>query len=274
MSKYASKVVKQAVAWLGKNEADGSHKGIIDIYNSHKPRARGYKVCYTDEWCATTVSAIAIKLGYTDIIPTECSCNKMIELFKKLGSWVENENRTPKPGEIIFYDWQDNGKGDNKGRSDHVGVVEKVIGNQIVVIEGNKKERVARRYLEVNGRYIRGYGVPKYDAETSASKTTYTLKNFIRDVQSACGAKVDGIAGLETITKTITVSETKNRKHVVVMAIQQRLNALGYNCGEVDGIAGPKFTEALKAFQKANKCTADGEATARKKTWQKLLGMI
>ena len=142
MSKYASKVVSQAQAWLGLNESDGSHKKIIDIYNGHTPLARGYKVQYTDQWCATFVSAVAIKMGYTDIIPTECGCGEMVKLFQKLGAWVENENRTPNPGDILFYDWQDNGVGDNTGWPDHVGIVEKVESGKITVIEGNYSESV------------------------------------------------------------------------------------------------------------------------------------
>ena len=58
---------------------------IIDTYNSHKPLARGYAMKYTDAWCATFVSAVSIKCGLTDILPTECSCGEMIALFKKLG---------------------------------------------------------------------------------------------------------------------------------------------------------------------------------------------
>lgn len=107
----------------------------------------------------------------------------------------------------------------------------------------------------------------------SASGSGYTLKQFIKDVQKACGAAVDGIAGKETLDKTVTVSATKNRKHAVVKPIQKRLNALGYKCGTADGIAGTKFTAAVKKFQKANGCTADGEITARRKTWQKLLAI-
>ena len=87
------------------------------------------------------------------------------------GIWIENENRVPNPGDIIFYDWDDNGSGDNKGSADHVGIVEKVSGNIITVIEGNYNNCVARRNLEVNGKYIRGYGVPKYDAEAVVSKS-------------------------------------------------------------------------------------------------------
>ena len=53
------------------------------------------------------------------------------------------------------------------------------------------------------------------------------------------------------------------------------LAELGYTqVGEADGIAGAKFEAAMKAFQADNGCIADGEATAKMKTWQKLLGMI
>lgn len=178
MAKYASKVVAQAKALVGYNESDGTHKKIIDAYNSHKPLARGYAVKYNDAWCATFVSAVSIALGYTDIMPTECSCYYMVELYKKLGRWVENENRTPNPGDILFYDWEDNGKGDNKGAPDHVGIVEKVSGGKITVIEGNYKNGVNRRTLSVNGKYIRGYGVPKYDVK----KAVKSVDEFARDV--------------------------------------------------------------------------------------------
>lgn len=161
------KVVSQARGWLGKKEADGSHKEIIDVYNSHKPLARGYAVTYSDAWCAAFVSAVAIKCGVTDVLPTECSCGQMIALFRKLGEWVENDAYIPSPGDVIFYDWQDSGSGDNTGWPDHVSIVEKVSGDTITVIEGNKNSAVGRRALQVNGKYIRGYGVPKYSGSAA-----------------------------------------------------------------------------------------------------------
>jgi hypothetical protein len=170
MSTTVSKIINLAQSWIGKNEKDGSFKEIIDIYNSHKPLARGYKVKYTDEWCATTISALAIKSGATDIIPTECSCQKFIDLCKSKGIWIENENRTPNPGDIILYDWNDDGKGDDKGWADHIGIVEKVSGKTITVIEGNYNQKVARRTIQVNGKFIRGYVVPKYAAEQTEPK--------------------------------------------------------------------------------------------------------
>lgn len=189
MGRYASVIVKQAQAWIGCKEADGSHKKIIDIYNAQKPLPVGYIVKYNDAWCSTFVSAVAVKCGYTDIIPTECGCGRHIDLFKKKGIWVENDAYVPKAGDIIFYDWYDDGIGDNTDGASHVGIVEKVSGSTITVIEGNYSNSVARRTIQVNGKYIRGYGVPKYDAEpntqtnntqtnntTTQSTSSYTVK--------------------------------------------------------------------------------------------------
>lgn len=102
----------------------------------------------------------------------------------------------------------------------------------------------------------------------------YSLEKFIKEVQQAIGAKVDGIAGSETIGKTVTVSQLKNSTHPVVLPVQNRLWALGYtDVGKADGVAGPMFTAAVIAYQRDNRCWQDGELTARNKTWRKLLGM-
>lgn len=114
---------------------------------------------------------------------------------------------------------------------------------------------------------------PKNDSvnNNQVSSTTYTHTNFVKDVQKAIGAKVDGIPGNETLSKTVTVSKSKNNKHAVVRPIQKYLNSIGYSCGAVDGIAGSKFDSSIKKFQKANGCVADGEITGKKNTWKKLL---
>lgn len=107
-----------------------------------------------------------------------------------------------------------------------------------------------------------------------AEQGEYSLEQFIRDVQGATGSEVDGIAGPETIGNTPTVSRYVNREHTVVKFIQKRLLALGYaEVGKDDGVAGAKFTSAVAHFQLDNDCKADGEVTARNKTWRCLLGM-
>lgn len=167
-------MIQLAQSWVGKKESDGSFKEIINIYNSYKPLPRGYKLKYTDSWCAGTMSALAIKLGYTDIIPIEVSCGNMIQLAKNMGIWQENDAYIPSPADMILYDWQDTGVGDNTGWPDHIGLVEKVVNSTITIIEGNYKDAVDRRTIAVNGKYIRGYITPKYD---DSSNTTESAKN-------------------------------------------------------------------------------------------------
>lgn len=169
MTTTATKLVNQAKSWLGANEADGSHKKIIDCYNNHKPLAQGYLVKYSDAWCATFVSACAIKCGATDIIPTECSCPRIIELAKAKGIWIEDESKQPKKGDLILYDWDDNGVGNNKGNPEHIGIVTQVRNGSITVIEGNCDNAVKYRTIPVNGRYIRGFIRPKYQAAAKAT---------------------------------------------------------------------------------------------------------
>ena len=159
--------------WVGLKRSDRSHAPIIDTYNGRKPLPRGYKVTYSDAYCATTVSAAAIKAGLTDIMPVECSCYYLIEQAKKMGIWQENDAYVPKPADEILYDWDDGANyatTDNKGNPEHVGMVENVAGNTITVIEGNMNGGVVgRRTLKVNGRYIRGFITPNYASKASST---------------------------------------------------------------------------------------------------------
>ena len=205
--------------WLGRNEGDGSHKVIIDTYNSLLPLPFGYRMTYKDPWCAATVSAAAIEAGLTDIIFRECSCTRMIELFKQHGRWQEDDSYIPKPGDLIFYDWHDTGKGDCTGNPEHVGVVERVANGQITVIEGNYHDAVKQRSIPINARYIRGYGCPDYasladdDCPDCASRTEdgYQVRvtsDALR-IRSGPDAASDLIGYLE-YGDTVTISEETN----------------------------------------------------------------
>ena len=55
MTVTANQVLDVMRSWIGKSRSKGTHKDIIDIYNSYTPRARGYKVTYTDSYCDATV---------------------------------------------------------------------------------------------------------------------------------------------------------------------------------------------------------------------------
>lgn len=152
-------------SWVGIKAGTQGHKEIVDEYNKILPHPRGHKLTYTESWCAGTVSAAGNRANLLEIMPAECSCNNLIKLYKGIGRWVEDDTHIPKPGDLTIYDWED-GKDyastDNEGRADHVGMVEKVENGYIVVIEGNCANKVARRNLKINGRYIRGFCCPDY----------------------------------------------------------------------------------------------------------------
>ena len=63
---------------------------------------------------------------------------------------------TPAAGDIIFFDWG------NNGTIDHVGIVESVSGGTVNTIEGNSGDKVARRSYRIGSSNIYGYGVPAY----------------------------------------------------------------------------------------------------------------
>ena len=174
-------MVATAEKWLGCKESDGSFQPIIDLYNSHKPLAVGYLVQYTDQWCAAFGSAVAIECGLTNIIPTECGCQRQIALFEKLGCWEEDDAYIPLPGDYIFYATNNTAE-ENTAWSNHVGIVVGTNGNSIKVIEGNYNESVAYHIIQVDEITIRGYGLPDYasvvpeevPSETSVEDTTAT----------------------------------------------------------------------------------------------------
>lgn len=159
------KLVKTAESYLGYNEADGTHKQIIDRYNAHEPLAVGYTVQYTDSWCSTFVSTVSIDCNLTDIIPTECGCERHIGLFQELGTWHEEDGLIPLPGDLIFYDWNMEEKGECTGWSDHVGIVVGTKWPFIKVIEGNYQDSVSYRILTVDDVQIRGYAKPDYTSK-------------------------------------------------------------------------------------------------------------
>ena len=72
-------------AWVGATKGSAKHLEILEIYNTHRPLARGYAVKKTDAYCATTVSAAYIKAGIAEYTGTECGVEKYTLVAKKLG---------------------------------------------------------------------------------------------------------------------------------------------------------------------------------------------
>lgn len=156
---------KNVVDTINSLSGDMGHYKILNVYNAQDPLPRGYKLKWYDAWCAATVSAVLILNGYDAI--AECGCPQMLLKAKKLGIWVEDDSYIPVPGDIIMYDWQDSGVGNDTGEPDHVGIVTDVdrLADMITVREGNNYGDIRNRYIQINARYIRGYITPPYDDE-------------------------------------------------------------------------------------------------------------
>lgn len=246
-------VIAAARSFLGFNEADGSHRSIIDLYNSIRPLPRGYAMKYTDPWCAAFVSAVAQKCGLTSVILPECACEQMIALYKKRGGWIEDDSTVPRPGDLIMFDWQDGGQGDALGSADHVGIICQVSGSRLLVIEGNAGDAVGYRELYANAQYIRGYCRPDYSA--------------------AAGGYAAPAAAMETGVPLSLRQLSRDSMGSDVRAMQLLLMGHGFSCGRAgaDGELGPDTEGALKAFQRSRALSPDGICGVL--TWGALLGL-
>jgi trimethylamine--corrinoid protein Co-methyltransferase len=101
------KFLETMTGWVGAVRGDAVHKSIVDAYNSYLPHPRGYKLAYSDDYCAAMVSAAAILCGLTEVLPIECSCGEQMRWYQARGQWVEDDAHVPKIGEQVFYHWND-----------------------------------------------------------------------------------------------------------------------------------------------------------------------
>ena len=249
----AQQVLDVARGWIGYSEDNGKYKQILDVYNSHKPLARGYKIQPSDQWCDAFVSACAIKAGAVGLIGTEVSCEKHIAIFKEKGIWNEDGKITPKAGDIILYNWDDSTQ-PNDGNADHIGYVEEVSGGKVTVIEGNKSDAVGRRTVKVGAGNIRGYAQPRYDGHESDPEssqpssgsvdlggTDWWGPKFTRELQRQRGTTVDGIISGQpkANAKWFWAVEDSTREFGsggsdVILSLQQMLSNAGYDPNGLD----------------------------------------
>ena len=201
-------------AWVGATKGSAKHLEILEIYNSHKPLARGYKMQVKDAYCAATVSAAYIKAGIAEYTGTECGVEKFTVVAKGKGIWIENDAHTPKIGDACVYDWDDTGKGDCTGAGDHIGIVTQEGASSFVVTEGNMTGgKVGKRTMAINGKYIRGFICPDFatiakklggtsgGTATAGGPTIYTVKSgdSLSKIAAKCGTTVDTLVEINAI---------------------------------------------------------------------------
>jgi hypothetical protein len=194
-----------------------------------------------------------------------------IRNYAKAHNMILSDKRDAQPGDVVLFRWD--GNVNDWSSSDHVGMVELNRGRNtgIQTIEFNTGNgQVLRR--------TRAWGVvqmiirPAYTGSQATGKTSSTHitvdglwgsnTTTAIQIQAAC-PYVDGeISRQNPQMKQYLGGCTTGWDYVspdgeepgsqTIKAVQTRLNALGYNCGAVDGFAGKSFAHALIAWGMAN----------------------
>lgn len=98
------------------------------------------------------------------------------------------------------------------------------------------------RWFDKRGRYIRFH---RESAAKTCPGSSINKYEFMKEVRGG-----DDTYALPTLRK--------GSRGEAVKALQDTLNKLGYNAGELDGIFGVRTEGAVKAFQRDNKLAQDG----------------
>ena len=155
------RVLRAAASLVGVRGGSAAHQQLVNDYNSVRPLPVGYAVKNTDDWCDVFVTTIFQREGLSDLVGRECGVERHIQIFKRLGIWNEDGGSTPKAGDIITFNWDQDSQ-PNNGFADHIGIVESVSNGIIHTIEGNSNDQVRRKTYQIGHGNIRGFASPRY----------------------------------------------------------------------------------------------------------------
>lgn len=136
----AERLLEVARGELGVREATGRNDGEPAFRYNHGDRV---------PWCASFVLYCLERAGYpvplrlTDRLPLR-NVNALERWCEEQGWWFHPSEFHPEPGDLVFFSWRvDSDAGLKSGR--HVGIVERVTETHLQTIEGNTRDRVAKR---------------------------------------------------------------------------------------------------------------------------------
>lgn len=163
-----------ASKYIGIKTGDSVHKSIIDYYNNNiKPLPRGYKVKYSDSWCATFASVVMKMCGALNA-PFECSVQRMYNKANNSGYVIKN----PDINDFIVYDW------DSNGWFDHIGIISGTTKTSYTVIEGNYNNGVNVRKIPHNYKHIGGFFRVPNVIYNDVTSSTSNIDKVVNDVIS------------------------------------------------------------------------------------------
>ena len=202
---------------------------ISGFYNGKK---NGYA------WCDVFVDWLFVK-SFGAEIGRQMVCQPMqsagagclysAQYYRNAGRWTND----PQPGDQIFFSYA-------AGEYSHTGIVESADGGQVVTIEGNTSDQVARRSYSSGSGNIAGYGRPRWELATGSSSG---------DIVPSGGGSSTRI-----LKRGYTGDDVRE--------LQENLQKLGYDIGRwgADGDFGNDTYSAVVGFQRDHGLEADGEA--------------
>lgn len=129
------------------------------------------------EWCAIFVSWCADKCGFLEsgVIPKFQGCWAGANLFRQKGQLVyARSTYVPQPGNIVFFDWEDEETHIRDGLPDHVGIVVSVQDGTLYTVEGNSGKypgRVREKTYSLESPSLLYYAVPVYPQSQTSQQT-------------------------------------------------------------------------------------------------------
>lgn len=165
---WAKDIVAIAQTQIGYTESTHNYTVLADG-ETQKGYTR-YGDWYGDpygDWCAMFCSFCMDYAGVKEY-PLESNCDDWIQALRKQDAYRPADGSyTPKPGDLIFFDWDpfDPEEGQEARGVDHVGFVCEVIDAtakspaQLRTIEGNRDNCVSEATYDLEDSQILGYGV-------------------------------------------------------------------------------------------------------------------
>lgn len=157
---WAEDVLTVAQSQLGYRE---SGRNVILDENGVLRGYTRYGEWYGDhygDWCAMFVS-FCLNYAGVEGFPQEAHCPTWIAMLKEQGLYRDAGAYEPKPGDVIFFDWDQSGEPED---ADHVGIVAELLPGdgenpaRIRTIEGNSAEQVENKTYNAGDASILGYG--------------------------------------------------------------------------------------------------------------------
>lgn len=186
MSNHTDALLRVAESQLGYGEGPGGLTKFGQWYQQAHAKEPGYS---NAAWCDMFVSWAATQVGQQHDVGQHAWTVDHAKWFKNQGAW----GTKPKPGAIVFFDWDGS---DDIDAIDHVGLVKSVINDSTIkTIEGNISNAVVSKTR--SDATIVGYGYPDVVREKNQRKVILAhQKNGAKtDTDTSTGASAGTSTG-------------------------------------------------------------------------------